>query len=233
MGNAEALYKSIQVGPLKCNMSIIGDVKTKEAVLVDPGGDASQIKDLIDSMGVKIVQILITHGHWDHFLAAAQIKALTGAPILLHKDDLESWRNMPNHIEKYGMHEFAKFVRPLHKDPDQWLEEGQKLQVLDGVTIHTPGHSPGSCCFYFKKLKLLCSGDTLFRMSVGKTDGQANMELLKKSVKEKLYLLPDDTRVVPGHGQPTILGIEKMANPFVRAYGREPATTKASKLILD
>ena len=207
--NEYGYYQTMQVGHLKCNMTIVVDSKTNDAVIVDPGGDFPHIKKLVNSLGVTIKQILITHAHTDHYTAAGEVSAFTGAPILLHKDDLYMWNDIFSEVD-------YKYESKHHKDPDIFLTDGFKLDVLGGTTILTPGHTQGSCCFYWKKLNLLCSGDTLFRTSIGRTENTKMNSLIKKSIREKLYTLPGDTKVVPGHGGPTVIGIEKISNIFVK-----------------
>jgi len=213
--NDKILFARRGVGPLLCNMCIIGDPATKEAVLVDPGGDPEAILSLVKELKVKVTQILVTHGHFDHFLAADQVKKSLGAPIYLHKADLPLWQMLPMQCLLIGM----QGVKSI-SDPDYFLEDGQKLKVLDGKCLHTPGHSPGSCCFYFPSHGLLCSGDTLFRGSIGRTDLMGgDSQLIQKSILEKLYTLPRTVRVVPGHNEETTIGYEREFNAIIRAKG--------------
>jgi len=208
------ILKTIPVGPLNCNMVIIGDPSTKNAVLVDPGGDAQKIIDLIKSLGVVICQILVTHAHFDHFLAAAEIKQFTKAPICLNQSDQGLWRILPLQCGLFGVPPPTGSM----PEPDQWLQDGQKLSILDGVCIHTPGHSPGSMCYYFASGNTVMTGDTLFKDSIGRTDlmgGDSNA--IVKSIQDKLYTLPDNTKVIPGHGESTTIGFEKKHNQVVRA----------------
>jgi len=208
------MFHQKPVGPLKCNMCIIGDPKTRNAVLVDPGGDAGEIMKLVNNLKVTIVQILVTHAHFDHFLAAGEIRKLTKSPIFLHKADLELWRMLPMQCMLFRIDAPAERIA----DPDQWLDDGSKLKVLDGVVIHTPGHSPGSSCFYFAESKLLFTGDTLFRASIGRTDLLGgDPKKIVESIQKKLYTLPDDINVTPGHGESTTIGYEKQNNMVVRA----------------
>lgn len=206
--------RSIQVGPLQCNMTIVSDPETKEAVLCDPGGHPEDIIKLIEEMGVKVVQIVVTHGHLDHFLAAKEIHDYTGAPIHLHEGDNMLWTALPMQCMLLQLPAPAAAIPAPHGK----LEDGAKLSVLDGRVIHTPGHSPGSSCFYFESLNLLLSGDTLFRGSIGRTDlfgGDKNA--IVRSIREKLYTLPADTVVVPGHGDLTTIGFESKYNAIVRS----------------
>ncbi len=193
------ILTSKEVGPLKCNMCIIGDPVTKKAVLVDPGGDSDEIIKLIKSLGVTIEQILITHAHFDHIASAGDVKAATGgtAPICMNKSDQQLWQLFPMQYALIGLPAPSKPLPPV----DHFLNDGDALKggVSGGRCIHTPGHSPGSTCYYWPSQKLLCSGDTLFRLSVGRTDllgGDPNQ--LKASIQQKLYSLPDDTEVCCG-----------------------------------
>lgn len=148
-----AFVRSIAVGPLSCNMTIIADPVSKEALLIDPGGDADKILALIKEMGVSVKQILVTHAHFDHFLAAEEVRAATGAPVLLHQADLMLWKALPIQLMMLGMGNLAP--KAGIKDPDSFLTDGQVLPIRGGKVIHTPGHSPGSCCFHFVFAELL------------------------------------------------------------------------------
>jgi hydroxyacylglutathione hydrolase len=210
--------RTIPVGPLQCNMVLIVDKETLDACLVDPGGDADKILALIAETKANVKDIYITHGHFDHFLAAGAIKAVTGATIHLHDEDLPLYKNLPLQLMMVGMQRSG--ITHDNVQPDKSLVDGQQIAVVGGVccVIHTPGHSPGSCCFYFPGLKLLCSGDTLFRGGVGRSDFPGgDSSTLLTSIKTKLYPLADETRVIPGHGSETTIGHEKKFNPFVRA----------------
>jgi len=210
---SKIIFSRLGVGPLQCNMCIIGDPSTREAVLVDPGGDPEKIISLVKELKVKVTQILVTHGHFDHFLAADKVKKSLGAPIYLHKADLPLWKMLPMQCMLIGMQGVAAIA-----DPDEFLEDDQALKVLDGKCIHTPGHSPGSCCFYFASSSLLCSGDTLFRGSIGRTDLMGgDPRLIQKSIQMKLYTLPSSVRVIPGHNEETTIGYEKEHNAIIRA----------------
>lgn len=198
-------------------MTILGDPETKEAVLVDPGGDADLILDTIKELGVTIKQILITHGHFDHFLAAGEIRDELKVPIYLHSNDKILWNFLPVQLQAMGM-TLPRYIAQNLGQPDHWLEDGQSLQVLDGTVLHTPGHSSGSCCFHFAKSRILIAGDTLFRGTVGRTDLMGgNSQSLTDSILTKLYVLPDSTYVISGHGANTYIGHEKRNNTFVRA----------------
>lgn len=165
---------------------------------------------------MKITKILITHGHFDHFLAAGDLRKHTGAPIYLHSQDRALWQFLPMQLQMMGI-KLPNSLLENHCAPDHDLTDGMPLGVLDGVTIHTPGHTQGSCCFYFASSRLLVAGDTLFRNSVGRTDLLGgNEHSLKTSILDKLYTLPDSVHVICGHGPSTVLGHEKRNNRFVR-----------------
>lgn len=165
-------------------------------------------------MSVTIKQICVTHAHFDHFLAAEEIRVATGAPVLLHEGDSMLWTMLPMQCMMLGVPAPKTTIRA----PDAFLTDGQELLVRRGRAIHTPGHSPGSCCFYFPADDLLCSGDTLFRQSVGRTDLMGgDSAALVRSIQEKLYTLPGSTLVIPGHGPTTDIEFETKYNGVVKA----------------
>jgi len=212
-----------------CNALIIADAVTKEALLIDPGGDSETIKRWISKLEVKVVQILVTHAHFDHILAADQIRKALRCPVWLHSKDLTLWRQLPEQMALLGMkRRGARCVKRLC-DPDHFLEDGTKLKVLDGVTIHTPGHTSGSVCFYFPSYDLLISGDTLFKSHVGRTDLPGGDPIsLRRSVFYKLYKLPHETRVLPGHGKETTIGYEMKNNRSCRVCTCKPLKKSVS-----
>lgn len=198
-------------------MTIIGDPETKEAVVVDPGGDADYILENISELGVTIKQILITHAHFDHFLAAGELRKQLKVPIYLHAQDKALWTFLPIQLQMAGL-TIPRSMMETIQQPDHYFVDGELLQVLDGQVIHTPGHSSGSCCFHFPNSRILIAGDTLFRGSVGRTDIMGgNPQSLHESILNKLYTLPDSTYVITGHGANTYIGHEKRNNSVVRA----------------
>eukprot|EP01113_Clastostelium_recurvatum_P035760 TRINITY_DN5019_c1_g1_i2.p1 TRINITY_DN5019_c1_g1~~TRINITY_DN5019_c1_g1_i2.p1 ORF type:complete len:319 (+),score=68.23 TRINITY_DN5019_c1_g1_i2:27-959(+) len=218
--SSAVIYDSFPVGPLSCNCCIIGDPATREAALVDPGGDADIIKKKIADANVQIKWILVTHAHFDHFLAAEEIRKHTGAKVVLNTNDAPLWAALPIQCGMFGF--------PAPKEtiptPEHLLKQEEESIVLggsDGIAcraIHTPGHSPGSTCYYFEKGNIVFTGDTLFRDSVGRTDlwGGSKADLVK-SIKTKIYALPPGTYVVPGHGPTTSIGRERESNSVVRS----------------
>jgi len=166
----------------------------------------------VNRLGLRIVALVHTHAHLDHFLAAGVIRQQTHAPIYLQKDDKFLWDALESQCHMFGVP-----YSPV-PDPDHWLEHDEPLSCGGGVCLHTPGHTPGSMSFYFQNEKLLIAGDTLFLNSVGRTDlPGGNMQQLVESIQTKLYTLDEVTVVVPGHGPATTIGNEMRNNAFVTA----------------
>jgi glyoxylase-like metal-dependent hydrolase (beta-lactamase superfamily II) len=208
------ILETIPVGPLQANCIFLGDEESGEAIVIDPGSEIDRIHGRLTELGLTVKQILLTHGHIDHVGGARELKRLTGAPILLNEDDLPL-------IERIA--EQAKFFGIPAPDeiglPDQYLTQGQSvgLKRYPAQVLCTPGHTPGSVCFYFAALKLLTSGDTLFAGSIGRTDlPGGNQEKIIDSIYSHLLPLADETRVLPGHGPETTIGRERASNPFLR-----------------
>jgi hydroxyacylglutathione hydrolase len=213
-GRDLVIFATFAVPPLSCNCSIIGDPGTKTAIVVDPGGDHQRILKNLEDLGLTATLIIHTHGHFDHFLAAGQIQSATGAPLCLHRADQALWENLEMQCKVFGVP-----YTPV-PSPDRWLSDDEQLPVgaLDGTAIHTPGHTPGSMCFYFASAKLLIAGDTLFRGSIGRTDlWGGDARAIERSIKDRLYSLDETTRVITGHGPETSIGFEMRNNQFVQA----------------
>ncbi|MDH4027612.1 MAG: MBL fold metallo-hydrolase [Nitrospirota bacterium] len=201
------------VGPLGTNAYIIGDEKTKNAVVVDPGDEADRMLDLIKEKSFRINAIICTHGHFDHVGAVGDMKMVTGAKILMHKNDMETYAAAKDQAAFWG---FGLDDQPK---PDGFVEEGDEIKVggLSFKVLHTPGHSRGGICLYGEGV--LISGDTIFQGSVGRTDFPGGShEMLKKSFK-RLLDLPDETKVYSGHGPETTIGRERKTNFFVSELG--------------
>jgi hydroxyacylglutathione hydrolase len=179
------------------------------AVLIDPGGETDRVMATASRLGAEIEAILITHGHIDHIGGLNDAIAATGAPVWLHPDDL--W-----------LYEHGMFGAPAVGVPANatHIADGDVIEVA-GFTfkvLHTPGHSPGHVCFWVEDASdpLLVGGDLIFMGSVGRTDlPRADFRTLLSSVKDKIWPLPDETTILPGHGQSTTIGFEKKVNPFV------------------
>jgi hydroxyacylglutathione hydrolase len=220
-GNAEMIYLKIPVGMLQCNCSIIGDPRTLECIVVDPGDEVERILGLLGRYKLTVKAIVSTHAHIDHVGGLAKLYQYTGAPVMMHTDDLPLYRGMEVQAAFLG-------IRPPElAEIHQLLKEGDSLQwghFLANV-IHTPGHTPGSVSLYLPTegenatltQPQLFSGDTLFAGSIGRTDlwGGSFDELIA-SLKDKLMQLPDATIVHPGHGASTTIGHERHSNPFLK-----------------
>jgi glyoxylase-like metal-dependent hydrolase (beta-lactamase superfamily II) len=212
------ILESFPVGPLACNCTILGDEETGEAIVIDPGDEVSRIARRLTEHGLKLKQILITHAHIDHVGGALQLKRLTGAPILLNENDLPLLQMMPTQAGWLGME------TPETAPPDENLADGLMvgLEGYPAQVLHTPGHSQGSVCLHFAPLKLLIAGDTLFEGSIGRTDlPGGNFAQIIDSIQTRLMALPDETRVLTGHGPETTIGTERRNNPFL--FGRSGA----------
>ncbi|MBK7420977.1 MAG: MBL fold metallo-hydrolase [Nitrospira sp.] len=208
------IRKTFSVPPLGCNCSIIGDPITKQAIVVDPGGAPERILQEVRAMGLTVVSIVHTHAHFDHFLASGAMKQATGAALCLHPDDRPLWDILEMQCRMFGV----PYVPA--PPPDYWLKDEERLAIgeLEGIALHTPGHTPGSMCFHFPAAKLVVAGDTLFRGSIGRTDlWGGDFDVIEQSIRERLYTLDEQTAVVTGHGPETEIGRERETNSFVRA----------------
>ena len=207
------ILETFPVGPLQCNCTILGDEQTREAIVIDPGDEITRIHRWLTSLGLTLKQILITHAHIDHVGGALKLKSLTGAPIYLNEADLPLLQMMSAQAAWLGIE------TPETAPPDEVLTDGQ-LVGLDSYpahVIHTPGHTQGSICLHFPPLKMILAGDTLFAGSIGRTDlPGGNYEQILNSIHTRLLTLPEETRVIPGHGPATTIGTESRTNPFLR-----------------
>jgi len=211
------IIKTYVVGPLEVNAFIIGCPETREAFVVDPAGSEEMLFDEAKRMDLKITAIVNTHGHPDHTAGNRKMKALTNAPVYMHKADDEFFRS-PEVASIFGSWGFD-----IHPPADVYLDEGSHLLVggLNFKVLHTPGHSPGSLCFFGHGFVI--TGDTLFVGAVGRTDlPGSSFETLMASIKNKLLPLPDETIVLPGHDYgdtPTsTIKQEKENNYFILRY---------------
>jgi hydroxyacylglutathione hydrolase len=207
------IRETFPVGMLQCNCSILGDEASREAIVIDPGDDIPRIMALVAKHGFTVKQIVVTHAHIDHIAGAKQLKALTGAPILYNQADLPLVAIMDEQAGWLGL-----TTTPEVAEPDADLVDGHVVGVegLAGTVIHTPGHTPGSICLYLPEESLLIAGDTLFAGSVGRTDLPGGDErMLLRSIKGRLMVLPEETLVIPGHGELTQIGREAEENPFL------------------
>ncbi len=207
------IHEILPVGMLGCNCSVIGDETTREAIVIDPGDDISEIVDILNRHQLTVKQIVITHAHIDHIGGAHKLRALTGAPVLMHADDSALADRLDIQASWLGME------TPENPGIDTPAREGDTVRAggIEAQILHTPGHTPGSISLFIPAEQKLIAGDTLFRGSIGRTDlPGGDPQMIAKSIKGKLYALPDETVVIPGHGDPTTIGREKRSNPFVR-----------------
>jgi hydroxyacylglutathione hydrolase len=207
------ILETFPVGPLRCNCTILGDEVTHEAIVVDPGDNIPEILSRLQKHGLTVRQIVVTHAHIDHVGGAALLRKSTGAPVVMNQQDLELLGMMEMQAGWLGI------PTPQVAPPDASAEDGLTigLATLPAQVLHTPGHTPGSICLLFPDHHLLLAGDTLFAGSIGRTDlpGGDGRQILR-SLRERLLVLPDTTRVLPGHGPETTIGEERQSNPFLQ-----------------
>ena len=207
------IHKIFPVGPLQCNCSVIGDERTREAMVIDPGDQIDDILQILREENLTLKQIVITHAHIDHVGGAMKLKAATGAPILMNQNDYALLKMLDMQAAWVGMRP------PGAVQVDEAVAQGRVLKVGDisSSVIHTPGHTEGSICLYFPSEKKLIAGDTLFAGSIGRTDlPGGSMEKIMRSLHTQVLALPDETEVIPGHGPVTNIGEERETNPFLQ-----------------
>jgi glyoxylase-like metal-dependent hydrolase (beta-lactamase superfamily II) len=219
------IHEILPVGWLQCNCQVVGDPETHEAVVIDPGDEVERILEIIARHDLKVRAILNTHAHIDHVGGLRKMQQATGAPVLMHPEDLELYRSLPNQAAAIGMPE------PPMTNVDGLLRDGDAVRWgrFEARVLHTPGHTPGSISLYLPfdppqharektaTAAKLFAGDTLFAGSIGRTDlwGGSFREIMQ-SIHAKLLALPDDTLVYPGDGPATTIGDERETNPFLQ-----------------
>jgi hydroxyacylglutathione hydrolase len=207
------IHKIFPVGPLQCNCSVIGDEKTHEAMVIDPGDQIEGILEILRQEKLTLKQIVITHAHIDHVGGAMKLKAATSAPILMNQNDHALLKMLDMQAAWIGMRP------PGEVQVDEAIGQGRVLKIgeIASNVIHTPGHTEGSICLYFPTEKKLIAGDTLFAGSIGRTDlPGGSMDKIMRSLHTQVLALPDETEVVPGHGPSTTIGEERETNPFLQ-----------------
>lgn len=209
-------YQSFTFNPVQENTYLLWDEQTLEAAIVDTGAwdrqEEQSLAGSIEALGLKLKYALQTHAHFDHTFGLPFAHRTYGLKPVFHKDEVDIYRQMPSMAARFGLN-MGGGMPPI----GQLLSDGDELLLGTTVIrlIHTPGHTPGSSAFYIPEAGLLFSGDTLFLQSIGRTDlpgGSYEDEL--DSIKNKLFCLPDDTKVLPGHGPSTTIGWEKQNNPY-------------------
>jgi hydroxyacylglutathione hydrolase len=207
------IHKIFPVGPLQCNCSILGDEKTHEAMVIDPGDQIEGILEILRQEKLTLKQIVITHAHIDHVGGAMKLKAATGAPILMNQNDYALLKILDMQATWVGM------KSPGEVQIDESVSHGRVLKIgeIASHVIDTPGHTEGSICIYFPAEQKLIAGDTLFAGSIGRTDlPGGSMEKIMRSLHHQVLVLPDETEVTPGHGPNTTIGDEREMNPFLQ-----------------
>jgi glyoxylase-like metal-dependent hydrolase (beta-lactamase superfamily II) len=207
------IHKIFPVGPLQCNCSVIGDEKSHQAMVIDPGDQIEGILEILRQEKLTLKQIVITHAHIDHVGGAMKLKAATGAPILMNQNDYALLKMLDMQAAWVGMRP------PGDVQVDEAVGQGRVLKVgeISSSVIHTPGHTEGSICLYFPEEKKLIAGDTLFAGSIGRTDlPGGSMDKIMRSLHTQVLALPDETEVVPGHGPVTTIGEERETNLFLQ-----------------
>ena len=217
------VHQIIPVGPFVANCHVLADDATKTGVIIDPGDEPDAILEVVRDLGIRVTHLLHTHCHLDHISGTRKVKEETGGRILIHGDDKGLYDRLKVQYRQllplFGMR-MPEAEEPL--PVDERMQDGAKIPLgtLSLEVMATPGHTPGSCGFRLDtaKEKLLFTGDTLFARSIGRTDlegGDMDQEL--ESIRTRLLTLDADTRVFPGHGPETRIGVERRQNPFLQA----------------
>ncbi len=207
------IRETFPVGPISCNCTILGDEVSRQAIVVDPGDDIPHILALLAKHSLTVQQIVVTHAHIDHIAGAQELKRITGAPVLYNQNDLPLVAMMDIQASWFGME------TPEVLPPDVDLAEGATVRIegLAAIVHHTPGHTQGSICLHLPQHSLLLAGDTLFAGTIGRTDlPGGDLKTLLRSVHTHLLPLPDETLVIPGHGEFTTIGHERDTNPHLK-----------------
>jgi len=206
------IHEILAVGPLRCNCSIIGDEVTHEAMVIDPGDNIDDVLAVVRKHNLQVKQIVVTHAHIDHVGGAMKLRAATGAPLLLNQNDYDLLKMLDVQAAWIGVSDPGKV------DIDRSVTTGETIAAGSHTAqiLHTPGHTEGSICLYFPAEEKLIAGDTLFAGSIGRTDlpGGSTQKIMR-SLHDTVLSLPDETVVIPGHGQLTTIGRERESNPFL------------------
>ncbi len=209
------------MAPLKINLYVVGSVSTncyfainddtKEVLIIDPGASAKKLAEKVTGAGLKPVAILLTHGHFDHASAAAELAELLEVKVYAHEAEQETLENPGLNLSGWEGKTEAYHADVYVRDEEELDLAGFHIRVL-----FTPGHTVGGCCYYFPYQNTVFSGDTLFNTSIGRTDfPKGSASQLIRAIREKLMVLPEDTAVYTGHGDETTIGTERMYNPYL------------------
>ena len=206
------VHEIFPVGVLQCNCSVIGDETSGEAMVIDPGDNIDRVITIALRHKLVIKQIVVTHAHIDHIGGAMKLKSITGAPVLLNQNDQTLLKLMDTQAAWIGVPPPGE----IKIDHDLVDQETVRAGSLTATVLHTPGHTEGSVCLYFAAEGKLIAGDTLFAGSIGRTDlPGGSFKKIIASLKDKVLALPDETIVIPGHGESTTIGAERQTNPFL------------------
>ena len=207
------IHEILPVGALQCNCSIFGDEAGGEAIVIDPGDEIGRITAVLEQHQLRVKAIIVTHAHIDHIGGAQKLKALTGAPVYMNFNDQGLYDHIDMQAQWLGMR------TPEKTSIDVNAQEGEsvKLGAADFQVLDTPGHTQGSISVWIPAENKLIAGDTLFLDSIGRTDlpGGDPKQILR-SIHDKLLPLDDAVVVIPGHGQNTTIGRERLRNPFLQ-----------------
>ncbi len=208
------------MGKIKIGRMVLGSCQTncyflyredsKACIFVDPADQGANIYNALKQNGFEVAGILLTHGHFDHIWGTKELRELSGTKLYALEAERELLQDARKNVS-------SQVGRPYTVDADVYLKDGEERTLADMTfrVIATPGHTGGGCCYYFEEAGFLVSGDTLFQESVGRTDfPTGSMGTLIRSIKEKLFVLPEETAVYPGHGDSTTISHEKKYNPF-------------------
>ncbi|MFQ5611981.1 MAG: MBL fold metallo-hydrolase [Anaerolineae bacterium] len=205
------IVKQLTVGPFQANCYLVGCEETKEGVVIDPGDEGSRILAEIESLGLIIQRVLLTHAHYDHIVACDEVCRATGAPLAMHKEDLPL-------LKAGGGGALWGLPTPVYREPDLWLQEGDDIYFGQHTlrVLFTPGHAPGHVTFHEVQEKVVFDGDVLFAGGIGRSDlPGGSHQVLMDSIQTRLMTLPPETTVYSGHGPPTTIGQERVSNPWL------------------
>lgn len=209
--------KSFTFNPFAENTYVLHDTDTREAIIIDPGcyekEEQAQLKNYIADQQLKVVKLLNTHGHIDHVLGNSWVKEQFGVKLYVHREDEATLRAVETYAAVYGFPRYSGSI------PDEYLQEGGSVAFGNASLeiLFVPGHAPGHIAFYQRDQKFCINGDCLFQGSIGRTDlPGGDFDTLIKSIRTKLFALPDDTVIYCGHGPATTIGHEKKYNPFCK-----------------
>ena len=200
----------LTVGPVGTNCYIVNKKGSDSCVVIDPGDEAEKIASYVNKKGLKNEAILLTHGHFDHIMGVTELASLVGGKVYAYEGEKEL-------LMDCRLNASTMIGCAVGLEPEILVRDGQTLEIADMKfqIIHTPGHTIGGCCYYMKEEKLLFSGDTIFMESVGRTDlPTGNGRQLIDTIREKIFTLPPEVQIYPGHGPETSVAYEKENNPF-------------------